>query len=114
MTEVKQTASMRVIADFRRCLYGEVFGHPKFEDGSKAYTSAIVERNGDKVETRNTVYTLLPSPIKPAIDKAKLCADIEYAVNEVLVEHYGLSWSEIPEAKGLAREINTHLAEWVD
>lgn len=36
-------------------LSGEVYGHPRFEDGTKVRTSTI-----QKVITRNTEYTLEP------------------------------------------------------
>lgn len=44
-------------------LYGEAYGHPRFEDGKKVRTSSIKEvpmmpEEGDKVETQNTIYVL--------------------------------------------------------
>lgn len=45
-------------------LHGKAFGHPRFSDGTRVITSAIVTpkpwhfKSGDKVETRNTVYLL--------------------------------------------------------
>ena len=59
----KHTASIRVIEDLGEKLYGEVFDHPNFGDGEKIMTSRIVNRDGDKVETWNRVYTVLPGPL---------------------------------------------------
>jgi len=61
MKNAEQTASIRVHEDYGEKQYGEVFGHPKHPDGKKVLTSRIVNRDGDKVETRNTIYTVLHS-----------------------------------------------------
>ena len=37
---------------------GRVYGHPHFEDGSIVTTTAVCERDGDTVRTRNTTYRL--------------------------------------------------------
>jgi hypothetical protein len=39
-------------------LYGEVFGHPRFDDGHRVHTSFIVGKRGDNVQTNNTLYEL--------------------------------------------------------
>ena len=39
-------------------LFGNVYGHPKFEDGEKIYSSPIVESNGRTIKTKNTTYIL--------------------------------------------------------
>lgn len=48
---------------FDNQLIGDVFGHPRFEDGTAVRTSSILEvpmlpEEGDTVETRNTFYRL--------------------------------------------------------
>jgi hypothetical protein len=41
-------------------LTGEVYGHSRFPDGYRIYTSAIVKEEYDKnrITTRNTIYEL--------------------------------------------------------
>lgn len=46
-------------------LYGNCYGHPKFDDGTLVQTSTVVSepgdepaKEGDTLETRDTLYTL--------------------------------------------------------
>lgn len=45
-------------------IHGDAYGHPRFDDGTAVVTSVIENKSktpykeGDKVETRNTLYTL--------------------------------------------------------
>jgi len=39
-------------------LYGQVYGHPRFEDGKFISTSMIVDAYGNHVKTKNTEYVL--------------------------------------------------------
>jgi hypothetical protein len=41
-----------------RHLSGQVYGHPSFDDGEIIHTSDIKSVDGNKVSTRNSVYTL--------------------------------------------------------
>lgn len=53
-------------------LQGEVFGHPRFEDGKRITTSFVVEVNGPLVTTMSgTVYTLT----YPNADYIKWCGE---------------------------------------
>jgi hypothetical protein len=52
-------------------LHGDVYGHPRFPDGTYVHTSAVVgepveRKEGDLVETLNTVY-VLGTPFDPAV-----------------------------------------------
>ena len=40
-------------------LVGNIYGHPKFEDGSFIITSEIVHMNGEIATTRNSKYVLM-------------------------------------------------------
>jgi hypothetical protein len=42
----------------RPTVRGRVYGHPVIADGEMIQTSYIVNLDGDKLETRNTLYTL--------------------------------------------------------
>lgn len=44
-------------------IHGDAYGHPRFDDGTAVVTSVIEKpktpyKEGDVVETRNTLYTL--------------------------------------------------------
>lgn len=61
MKHIKQRAELRDWCIKGDCAYGNVYGHPRFEDGTPVITSSIVrcETKDDVViiETRNTIYT---------------------------------------------------------
>ncbi len=40
------------------CLSGEVYGHPRFEDGDRITTSPVRSVEGRRAETNNTTYRL--------------------------------------------------------
>lgn len=52
-------------------LGGDVYGHPRFPDGTFVRTSRVVERRDGEVETLNTVYELGRS-LKDAFAEAGL------------------------------------------
>lgn len=58
---IKQTAQLKNWHEYCGHIYGEVYGHPRFEDGTRVITSSIVsQRETDTaiiIETRNTIYT---------------------------------------------------------
>ncbi len=51
-------------------LFGNVYNHPRFENGDFIYTSYIKEVNGKIVQTYNTEYTL-GKPDKKYVEKCK-------------------------------------------
>jgi hypothetical protein len=56
--EVRMTNPRFLTLWGRAVLTGNVYGHPKFVDGHSIVTSEIVSRDGNRVETRNTIYTI--------------------------------------------------------
>jgi len=43
-----------------RWLSGKVYGHPRFEDGKRVHTSAVMESKGVFARTLNSTYQLAP------------------------------------------------------
>lgn len=41
-----------------RVILGNVFNRPPFPDGELIYTSRVIWLKGDRVQTKNTLYTL--------------------------------------------------------
>lgn len=39
-------------------LYGTAYGHPNYEDGTYVLTSPVIGKEGNEVETENTIYIL--------------------------------------------------------
>lgn len=63
MPKTKQTARLDEWDFFGGLLYGKVYGHPGFKDGEEVRTSPVVSppdsvKEGNEVETKNTIYTL--------------------------------------------------------
>lgn len=55
---MKQTARIENWYIIHGVMIGNVFDHPKFEDGTVIRTSTIVEQTSTHIETWNTIYTL--------------------------------------------------------
>jgi len=51
--------------------WGYVYGNPRFRDGEWIHTSAIVNHNGDTIETLNTLYKVT-NPDQHAFPPQKL------------------------------------------
>lgn len=54
----KQQARLENWSRFGEQLVGEVYGHPRFEDGEVVRTSRVLKMDDKVAETMNTDYTL--------------------------------------------------------
>lgn len=70
--KMKKTIDMTNALLMGNCLLGTVFEHPvlgSFPMGTEVRTSSILNRNGNTVETRNTIYNVINWVSEPAEQK---------------------------------------------
>jgi hypothetical protein len=57
-SDEKPTARLENWTRVGNMFYGNVYEHPRFIPGYQIHTSYVVSVEGDRLETRNTIYTL--------------------------------------------------------